>query len=144
MILNNAKQLRASTDPIRFVYAVRGSIFDLLDADAGSDLGAAADAAPRPVVSQPTELPSTSRTKFFDLVIPLVPFITTRTSRDLITREMSKSPDTPGPQVIKLVAGHITDMRLVHNIRNEFEVFRTRILPRYGGLPGSARTGSLR
>ncbi|GAA3598491.1 P-loop NTPase fold protein [Kribbella ginsengisoli] len=134
-ILNSAQQLKPNESPVRFVYAVRDSIFDLLDADAGSDVEAAAMVAPRSH-GRPVEPPSTSRTKFFDLVIPLVPFITARTSRDLLSQVMQASPDCPGAEVIKLVAGHITDMRLIYNIHNEFEVFKTQILPAYGGLPG--------
>lgn len=119
-LLNNARQLRPDKQPVRFVYAVRDSIFDLLDDEPDADY----------------EPPGTSRTKFFDLVVPLVPFITARSSRDLLADTMKDDPDCPSPEVIKLVAGHVTDMRLIHNIHNEFQIFKTRILPKYGGLPG--------
>lgn len=140
-ILNGAQQLNPDDNPIRFVYAVRDSIFDLLDDDAGTDPAAAAETIPRRANRQPIEPPSTSRTKFFDLVVPLVPFITAQTSRDILAEVMKESRDCPSGEVIKIVAGHITDMRLINNIHNEYQIFKTQILPEYGGLPGLTANG---
>ncbi|WP_460660870.1 YobI family P-loop NTPase [Kribbella swartbergensis] len=133
-ILNSAKQLEADS-PIRFIYAVRDSIFELLDAELSDGQPETMDGArldlTRNAANQ-IDAPSTSRTKFFDLVVPMVPFITYRTSRDLIAKEMADSPHVPSGEVIKLVASHITDMRLIRNIRNEYEVFQTKVLPPTG------------
>jgi hypothetical protein len=73
---------------------------------------------------------STNRTKFFDLVVPMVPFISHRTSRDLIRQELEAivPEQRPNNVVVDIVGAHLTDMRLIKNICNEYEVFRRRIL----------------
>ncbi|TFV68121.1 UNVERIFIED_ORG: ATP-binding protein [Bacillus sp. AZ43] len=129
-LLNSAEQLK--TRPIRFVYAIRDSIFEELGVDAAGD-----DSQPESTDTQETEtrrLTSTNRTKFFDLVLPMVPFISHRTSRDLIRRELASLPDEYRPQVgiVDLVGAHLTDMRLIKNICNEYEIFAQRILPPRG------------
>lgn len=135
--LNNAEQ--TGTAPIRFVYAIRDSIFEQLDTevevpkddaeDEADNKGSAADRV------ETRRLTSTNRTKFFDLVVPMVPFISHRTSRDLIRQELEAiaSEQRPDNTVVDIVGAHLTDMRLIKNICNEYEVFRRRILAA-GGL----------
>ena len=129
MLLNNAEQTGEA--PIRFVYAIRDSIFEQLDGEADDD---EVD-APSTDQGETRRLMSTNRTKFFDLVVPMVPFISHRTSRDLIRRELEVVPleQRPGNAVVDVVGAHLTDMRLIKNICNEYEVFRRRILTD-GGL----------
>jgi hypothetical protein len=114
-LLNNAQQL--SQRPIRFVFALRDSVFSVLAGPQGE--------------ADPQEA-ATNRTKFFDLVIPVVPFITHRTSRDLITTQMDGCQPPVSGDVIAVVARHLSDMRLVKNIRNEYDVFSRKILTPHG------------
>lgn len=130
MLLNNAEQ--TGPGPIRFVYAIRDSIFEQLDVEAVNDeesggVGSRDQGETR-------RLMSTNRTKFFDLVVPMVPFISHRTSRDLIRRELDVivPEQRPGEAVVNIVGAHLTDMRLIKNICNEYEVFRRRILTNDG------------
>lgn len=127
-LLNNSKQMGHRT--IRFVYALRDSIFELL----GHDTKAEGDDAAR------AEAVRANRTKFFDLVIPIVPFITHRTARDLLTKSLSDldlSPQaTVRPELIDLTARHLPDMRLLTNIRNEFAVFARRLIVDGHGVDG--------
>jgi hypothetical protein len=133
LLLNNAEQTGAT--PIRFVYAIRDGIFEQLDIevmapeDGGNGDGSSADQG------EARRLMSTNRTKFFDLVVPMVPFISHRTSRDLIRNELEAivPEQRPDNAVVDIVGAHLTDMRLIKNICNEYEVFRRRIL-RAGGL----------
>lgn len=115
-VLNNAQQVSAK--PVRFVYAIRDSVFEsiprlgeMLDDDVSA---------------------STRRTKFFDVVIPIVPFISHRNAQELVKAAFTDLEVRPGDEVIDLVAPHLTDMRLVKNIRNEFAVFAQQILPPAG------------
>lgn len=78
--------------------------------------------------------PATQRTKFFELVIPIVPFITHRSSADLLSEMMRRIDPEVSFDVIRVVAKHVTDMRLLHNIANEYRVFRARII-----APGALR-----
>lgn len=128
LLLNNAEQ--TGVMPIRFVYAIRDSIFEQLDSDERNSLD---DEVPDRDNVQPSEtrrLMSTNRTKFFDLVVPIVPFISHRTSKDLIVTELKSVPPAqrPSDAVADLVGAHLTDMRLIKNICNEYDVFRRRIL----------------
>ena len=139
LLLNNAEQ--TGSEPIRFVYAIRDSIFEQLDSKPKSAPDSEPPSDGSKGVGSPTDkaetrrLVTTNRTKFFDLVVPVVPFISHRTSRDLMNTELRTVPDEhrPSAQVVDIVSAHITDMRLIKNICNEFDVFRTRIL-RDGGL----------
>lgn len=130
ILLNNAEQTGQA--PIRFVYAIRDSIFEQLDAEDGNEnaCGNAEEAANSVDKSETRRLMSTNRTKFFDLVVPMVPFISHRTSRDFIRQELEKvvPKKRPGRAVVDIVGAHLTDMRLIKNICNEYEMFRRRIL----------------
>lgn len=113
-LLNNSKQL-GSNRAIRFVYAIKDSIFDSRSDSEGSGEGSR-----QSMIS--------NRTKFFDVVIPLVPFITHRSSASYITDILRISGLKIDPRLVDLVASHITDMRLIKNIHNEFLVFKQRVL----------------
>lgn len=117
-LLNNSKQL-GSNRAIRFVYAIKDSIFD--SRGGSEDSG---DRSRQSVIS--------NRTKFFDVVIPLVPFITHKSSASYITDILKVSGLTIEPRLVDLVASHITDMRLIKNIHNEFLVFKQRVLSDVG------------
>lgn len=145
LLLNNAEQTGKA--PIRFVYAIRDSIFEQLDIDSSDEMDEMDESTaalssdiqssrpPAKMGHEKRRLTSTNRTKFFDLVVPMVPFISHRTSRDLIRRELKVIPvgQRPQPAVIDIVGAHLTDMRLIKNICNEYEVFRRQILAA-GGL----------
>lgn len=135
LLLNNASQ--TGDENIRFVYAIRDSIFEQLSraSDDNPDKKSQPPAPLTPAeVAVARRLVTTNRTKFFDLVVPMVPFISHRTSRDLIKKELASVPKTqrPGEELIELVSAYITDMRLIKNICNEYDVFRTRILRETG------------
>ena len=127
-VLNNSEQIKSR--PIRFVYAVRDSIFEQLKDDPQTPEGQSLTDA-----SALEAAPSANRTKFFDLVVPMVPFITLRSARDLLAAEFEDSDDKPTDELISLVGVHLTDMRLIRNIRNEFEIYRADVLGE-GGLDG--------
>lgn len=114
-LLNRAAQLK----PIRFVYAVRDSIFE------PEPVSRATDALNNGVVLNG---PATVRTKFFDIVIPVVPFITHRNARDLMRAEMNRADADISEELIDLAARHLADMRLIKNIRNEYVTFKAQIL----------------
>lgn len=133
-LLNGAKQLDGRS--IRFIYAIKDSIFDELGmraarAESGVDASQPTDAAD-------AEIARANRTKFFDLVIPVVPFITHRSARDLMVRVMSGIEHNISPELIDLAARHLADMRLIKNVRNEFLIFRQKILFGKESVPGLA------
>jgi hypothetical protein len=127
-LLNNSKQTDGRT--IRFVYALRDSIFERLGTDSADEDHDAAR----------TETQRANRTKFFDLVIPIVPFITHRSSRDLLSgilEDDSRGSVVPvSAGLVNLTAQHLPDMRLLRNVRNEFAVFADRLITNQGGIQG--------
>jgi hypothetical protein len=124
-VLNNSDQI--TSRPIRFVYAVRDSIFEDLAAAQVEEQVAGVEGVLRKAATLEAR-PSTNRTKFFDLVIPMVPFLTHRSARDLIAWEFEGAAHKPTSAVVNLVGTHLTDMRLIRNIRNEFEMYSASIL----------------
>jgi hypothetical protein len=140
-ILNEADQVNRE---IRFVYAVRDSVFEKLGRDTIGDATGEAEqdppAAPRvPVVPEDAaqaEVERANRTKFFDLVIPMVPFITHRSARELLSSLFPAEEDhRPSEELIDLAAQHIPDMRMLKNIRNEYCVFVEQLIVRKMGAP---------
>lgn len=141
-VLNNSKQIRKK--PITFIYAIRDSVFHLLDEESpgagqteaepklAAEDGAAVNATSTEDVRAPIQSPVTSRTKFFDLVVPMVPFLSHRTARGLLRDVFAEVAHPPERAVMDLVAPYLTDMRLIKNIRNEYQVFASRVLPPHG------------
>lgn len=78
-----------------------------------------------------------NQTKFFDVIIPIVPFVTTANSRDLLMQAMEPDKTHISPALIRLAARHVSDMRLMWSIRNEYEVHRNRLLDGDRIMPGN-------
>ncbi len=112
-VLNSSKQVRRK--PVRFVYAIRDSIFE--------SLGSGGSRVP-----VPAETAATNRTKFFDLVVPIVPFVSSRLSHSHLAEQLLASKRKPRNDVIAAVSPFITDMRLIKNICNEFDIFASLVL----------------
>ncbi|WP_417540983.1 hypothetical protein [Microbacterium maritypicum] len=99
--------------PIVFVYAVRDSLIPV--PDVADDKKADTDRF--------------ARTKFFDLIVPVVPFVTPSNARDALTGEFSTlGSHQVHTELHQAVAQHFPDMRQLRNIRNEFQIYRERLL----------------
>jgi KAP family P-loop domain len=114
-LLNSSKQIDSR---IVFVYAIRDSVFAQIGVTRGGPQKDIAKAA----------LERASRTKFFDVIIPVVPFVSANNARDVMSRAMQSDDFAIAPALIRLAARYVADMRLMHNIRNEFEVYRSRLV----------------
>lgn len=132
-------------EPLRFVYAVRDSVFSQIDATPAKRSTTRAAAGPASTVQGYDEDPPATlepeldeaaaetlranRTKFFDIVIPLVPFISHRNARDLLVELLDERDITDiDSRLVNTVAQHCTDMRLMRNMCNEYLVFAERLL----------------
>ncbi|HGH4686086.1 DNA-binding protein [Enterobacter sp. BNK-16] len=80
--------------PVRFIYAVRDDMF--MNAD--------------------------GRTKFFDFILPIVPFMDSRNAFTLL-KNKTPSLDKSSDKHLKSIAPYINDMRSLLNIINEFNTF---------------------
>ncbi|WP_062070398.1 YobI family P-loop NTPase [Demequina sediminicola] len=109
--------------PVRFIYAVKDSLFASLEE--GHDQ----DAARR-------ELGRSNRTKFFELVVPVVPFISHRNASGLLEAEFKGAVELPDPELLRAVAPHLAEMRLIKNFRTEYDVFYDRLVAAELSAPG--------
>lgn len=127
-ILNSSKQVGKN---IKFIYAVKDSIFTKSVLE---------KALPKPKKDSKGILPSDeandfslddeniyNRTKFFDLIIPVVPFITSTSSKDHMLQLFGKDEEVDLKGPVTTISRHISDMRLVKNIHNEYLIFKDMI-----------------
>lgn len=123
-LLNNTpkriRKIEKHRKPLRFIYAMRDSLFERIGEDTANQ--AEGDAAR-------SETIRANRTKFFEVVIPVVPFISHRTAREHLHQLLHEAKITGIERpLVELVAKHATDMRLLLNMRNEYLVFAERLL----------------
>lgn len=127
-LLNGSPQIKGK---ICFIYAIKDSIFDRLSIAQDRrifslDLQAGDDPAQ-------IEIVRSNRTKFFDLIIPVVPFITHQSARNLTAQLLQGMKHTIDFDLVDMASRYVPDMRLLKNVRNEFLIFRERVL-----TPGTA------
>ncbi|GAB3538066.1 hypothetical protein GCM10027403_23640 [Arthrobacter tecti] len=143
-LLNSSKQLDRR---IVFVYAIRDSVFEVIGKEAPAantthekDETTISDGAAGVVTSMTDRardaLLRANRTKFFDVIIPVVPFITHDNARDLMSNAMRSDKFIISPALVRLASRHVADMRMIRNIRNEFEVYRNRLIATSRQVPG--------
>lgn len=121
-LLNASPQIKK---PIRFVYAIKDSIFDHIGLEAeGRKVEPEVIAIDDPAQAEAVRA---NRTKFFDLVVPVVPFITHRSARNLAVQLLGTIRHDVATELLDMAAQFVPDMRLLKNVRNEFIVFRDRI-----------------
>lgn len=121
-LLNVSPQIKK---PIRFIYAIKDSIFDRIGLAAeGRKLESEQVMMDESVQAEAVRA---NRTKFFDLVIPVVPFITHQSARNLAIQLLGGIEHKVAPELLDLAGRYVPDMRLLKNIRNEFIVFRDRV-----------------
>ncbi|WP_280336375.1 hypothetical protein [Nocardia wallacei] len=120
------RKIKWRKKPLRFIYAVRDSLFEQI----GQDTAAEGDDAAR------AETVRANRTKFFEVVIPIVPFISHRTAREHLHQLLQQANVHIERPLIELVAKHATDKRLLLNMRNEYLVFAERLLQSGKAAPG--------
>ncbi|MCU0116570.1 hypothetical protein [Curtobacterium poinsettiae] len=123
-LLNEADQIEQR---VVFVYAIRDSVFQYIGGDE-QEVDGQTDRAREAIARA-------GRTKFFDVIVPIVPFINSDNARDLLSAQMRSDRYVIDPALIRLAARHVADMRTMHNIRNEFEVYRARLLESPKHLP---------
>jgi hypothetical protein len=147
-LVNASSHWQAKEEPLRFIYAIKDSLFEQLGAEAKSEDEEAGDkgvrggtregAKPRLDVAV-AAVRRANRTKFFELVIPMVPFISHRNARDHLVEAMVSlgfAEDFVSRPLLDLIARHTTDMRLMKNICNEFAVFAEHLLWTENPAPG--------
>lgn len=67
------------------------------------------------------------RTKFFDFIIPVIPIINSSNSSDILLRKRNEFNLDLSDAFIEDIAFFIDDMRLLHNITNEFHLYSKKL-----------------
>lgn len=67
------------------------------------------------------------RTKFFEFIIPIIPIINPNNSSQKLLAKASTAQYELSENLIDSVSSFIDDMRLLHNITNEFYLYRQKI-----------------
>lgn len=67
------------------------------------------------------------RVKFFDLIIPVVPYITTTNSAKKLKELFDKQSEKIDEKLLDILGTYIGDYRLLQNIYNEFLIFKFKL-----------------
>ncbi|GKX29323.1 hypothetical protein SH1V18_18030 [Vallitalea longa] len=96
---------KKTNKPIRFLYLVRDNIFSSKD-----------------------------RTKFFDIILPIIPVIDSSNSYDQLLKHFNNSGIKFDELFLDRVSLYIDDMRVLKNIHNEFVIYYGKIKGKEQGL----------
>lgn len=68
---------------------------------------------------------NTDRTKFFEFIIPVIPIINSSNSIDMVLEQGGRLElgGKLDPQFLREVSRHLSDLRLIHNIFNEYAIY---------------------
>ena len=113
--------------PVRFLYTIQDSIFEY------KTKGIIENADAR----YAHQLEIENRTKFFDFIVPIIPFSTSRNAYEYLTQLLN---DHVFPAKIEteqklreIVGSEVSDYRLLKNIVSEFQIFTERISVSWDG-----------
>ncbi|MFC2405574.1 MAG: hypothetical protein ACFNPU_10310 [Corynebacterium matruchotii] len=111
--------------PIRFLYTTRDSIFE------HKTKGIVENADTR----YTHRLEIANRTKFFDVIVPIVPFSTSHNAYEYLKQMIDSSAFSIeiDRKLLEIVGSEISDYRLLANIVSEFQIFIERISISWGG-----------
>ena len=126
-LLNNAEQLQdkkseSDENKVVFIYAMKDSIFE---PQAVTDTDEVAKGIHDRAIQ---EIQKANRTKFFDVIIPVVPFVTHRSARDLMRQELEGIEPEVSGELIGRVAKYVPDFRLLRSVCNEYMIYAQFIL----------------
>ena len=110
--------------PVKFLYATRDSIFE------HKTKGIIENDAARHIHRREVE----NRTKFFDAIVPIVPFSTSHNAYEYLKQLIDNNafPIAIDRKLLEIVGSEISDYRLLANIVSEFQIFAEQIFTSWG------------
>lgn len=110
--------------PVKFLYTTRDSIFE------HKTKGIIENASTR----HTRRLEVENRTKFFDVIVPIVPFSTSRNAYEYLKQLLNNSafPIDIDRTLLEIIGSEISDYRLLANIVSEFQTFVRQIFNSWG------------
>ena len=131
LLLNNADGIKKKEErkQIHFIYALRDSVFEPTSFEATGEYSS--------FESKGGAVPGSGRVKFFDQVIPLMPFLSDLSAYDhmkvIFKEELASVGDEDEREkfdrCLRTTAPLIADMRLIKAIRNEYLVLSDQMGP---------------
>ena len=109
---------------VKFLYSTRDSIFE------HKTKGIIENADTR----YAHRLEIENRTKFFDVIVPIIPFSTSRNAYEYLKQLIDNNsfPITIDRKLLEIVGSEISDYRLLANIVSEFQIFTEQIFASWG------------
>ena len=124
--LGQEQFMEQENSPVKFLYATRDSIFE------HKTKGITKDNNTR----YAHQLEIENRTKFFDVIVPIMPFSTSHNAYEYLTQLLSESNFSRTIEIdrelLDIVSSSISDYRLIENIISEFQIFTKQIFYFYG------------
>ena len=124
--LGQEQFIEQENSPVKFLYATRDSIFE------HKTKGITKDNNTR----YAHQLEIENRTKFFDVIVPIMPFSTSHNAYEYLTQLLSESNFSRtikiDRELLDIVSSSISDYRLIENIISEFQIFTKQIFYFYG------------
>lgn len=108
---------------VKFLYTTRDSIFEHKTKGILEDNNA----------RYSHQLEIENRTKFFDAIVPIVPFSTTHNAYEYLKYLLNDRSIAIDQKLLEIVGSEISDYRLLANIVSEFQIFIKRISISWGG-----------
>ena len=111
--------------PVRFLYTIRDSIFEYKTQGIIENAG----------IRYTHRLEIENRTKFFDVIVPIFPFSTSRNAYEYLKQLIDNNafPIKIDQKLLEIVGSEVSNYRLLANIVSEFQIFTERIsIPRDG------------
>lgn len=99
MLINQSAYIRRKDKVLTFIYAIKDDLFH----------------------------ENESRTKFFDLIIPVIPVVNTSNSGDKLAKLLGDGHDDISPSFLDDIGLYFYDFRLLKNIVNEYNIFKCRL-----------------
>ena len=121
--LNKLRFTEQKNPPVRFLYAIRDSIFEY------KTQGIIKNADTR----YTHRLEIENRTKFFDVIVPIFPFSTSRNAYEYLKYLLNDRSIAIDQKLLKIVGSEVSDYRLLANIVSEFQIFTERISTSWDG-----------
>lgn len=137
-LLNSATGVDACHEPIRFIYALKESIFEDGNISGGAtkkevapyDLEASSRSETAEELERSLEAFSESsrrKTKFFDLVIPVLPLVNQTNSFGQLSIALSERGIDISYPLVAHVSDYVMDQRLITNIVNEYQILKSSL-----------------
>lgn len=136
LILNNApgvvkSGLFRSGKSIRFVYALKDGVFE-------GKIAAKDSEGCRPEMGI-SETPGSNRVKFFDAIVPVVPFLSSVNAFDMALPLFDGVLKSDASwDALRIIAPHFVDMRVLKELRNEYIMMSSVLHPHMGSSSASA------